>query len=241
MLEMDVPMPAGSGERGRTAGAPLVTWVEQRRPFVIAGAFVLAVVLGIVIGLATASSSPSDDPGGNVDVTAPERRPPLPAISWDGSREPGKGMNLQLGQDLSPIVRTALTWAAADYALAKAGKPTWSKVYLDAGSPTPGTANAQTATSRATLTDQSITIPQGLLYGAVQGADAAHDQFWAVGNADTTGSTIPTDVPVDNLYVWERIGSGPWTVVASGANACAKISPGMTAIWGTHPAPCGAS
>jgi|GEM_PF-3167653 len=237
---MDVPMPAGSGGGTRAAGT-LASWVEQRRPLVIVGAFVLAVVLGIVIGLATAPSSPSQEADGAADVTAPARQPPVQQISWDASHAPGTGMNVTLDQNMSPVVRTALAWAAADYALDQAGKPTWSKVFLDAGSPAPGTVNAQSATDRATLTDESITIPQGLLYGAVRGADAAHDQFWAVGNADTTSSTLPAGVSVDKVYVWERIGSGPWTVVASGANACAKIHPSMTAIWGTHPAPCNAT
>jgi hypothetical protein len=238
VLEMDVPMPASPGDQARVAGTPLAAWVEQRRPFVIAGAFVLAVVLGIVIGLATASSSPSDDAGDNVAVVAPARQPALPPITWAGDRKPGTGVSLTLEPTMSPVVRKALAWAAADDALAKAGKTTWSKVYLDAGSPAAGTANAQSATSRATLTDQSINIPQGLYYGAIQGNDAASDQFWAVGNADTTNAAVPSSVPVDRVYVWERIGSGPWTVVASGPTACTKIPQAMTTIWGASPAPC---
>jgi hypothetical protein len=234
---MDIPMPAGSDGGTRAAGAPWTTWVEDRRRIVIPVAFGVAILLGIVIGLVTATSPAGDDAGGAAAVTAPARQPPAPAISWDAGTAAGTGRNLALG-DQSAIVRTALAWAVADDALAKAGKPTWSKVYLDAGSPAPGTANAQAATTRAALTDQAITIPQGLNYGAVRGADAAHDQLWAVGNVNPANPAVPTAAPVDHLYLWERIGSGPWTVVASGPTACAKIPPQMTAVWGASPKPC---
>ncbi|ONH28113.1 hypothetical protein [Pseudofrankia asymbiotica] len=226
MQEMDVPMPAGPGEQTRVAGTPLAAWVEQRRPFVIAGAFVLAVVLGIVIGLATASSPASDDAGGGVDVAAPARKPPLPALPWEGSRSPGTAVNMTVGDDLRP----ALTWATADAALAKAGKTTLSAAWEAAQ--TSDSSDAQSNTGAAALTADAITIPpQKLFYGAVQGASAAEDVFWAAGLT----STSSTAIPVAQLHVWKRASTGPWTEVASGAGACDKMVPKpLLTVWGPN-------
>ncbi|MBL7492971.1 hypothetical protein I6A60_18800 [Frankia sp. AgB1.9] len=227
-------MPAGSD--ARASGVPWKAWVEQRRRPVIIGAFVAAALLGILIGLLTAPTSKQGSGSAAPAVVAPAREPSQAPAPWAANRAPGTAVNVTLDQSMSPIVRTALAWAAADDALARAGRKTWSEVYLAAGSPVAGTANAQAATSRASLTDQSITIPQGLLYGAVQGTGAASDQFWAVGFADTTS----TAVAINRLHVWERVGSDPWKVVASGAGACGKVPQSMTAVWGNHPEICNA-
>ncbi len=232
---MDVPMPAGSG--ARASGVPWKAWVEQRRRPVIIGAFVAAALLGVLIGLLTAPSTNGPSGTEASAAVAQARQPALPSVPWNGDRSPGAAVNVTLDQAMSPIVRTALAWAAADDALAKAGRPTWSEVFLSSGSPASGTAGAQAATSRAVLTDQSITIPQGLLYGAIQGTDAASDDFWAVGFAETSGSVVP----VDRLHVWERIGNSAWKVVATGPGACTKVPPSMTAVWGSHPEICNAS
>jgi hypothetical protein len=229
---MDVPMPANSGTRAASWRA----WVDQRRRPAIISAFAAAALLGVLIGVLTAPHA-TTKPNTTAVAVAQARSPVLPASSWAASRSLGKAHNVTLDQSTSPVVRTALAWAAADYALAKAGRPTWSQVYNAEGSPAAGTSAARAAAGKAALTDQSITIPLGLLYGAIEGADASTDQFWVVGFADSASGAVT----VDRLHVWERVGTGPWTVVASGPGACTRIPAAMSTVWGASPAPCHAS
>ncbi|OHV37508.1 hypothetical protein BCD49_16480 [Pseudofrankia sp. EUN1h] len=227
MLEMDVPMPAGSDGGARAASAPWMTWVEDRRRLVIGAAFGLAVVLGIVIGLATAPDGNTSAEPDSAGAAAAARSPQLPPLDWEGKRSPGTAVNMKVGDELRP----ALTWATADAALAKAGKTTLSAAVQASGSTSPaGSAGAQSATGGAELTADSITIRQGdLYYGAVEGSSAATDEFWAAGLTETSN----TAVSVAKLHVWKRVGAGPWTEVASGAGACGRVVPKtLLTIWG---------
>ncbi|WP_203030988.1 hypothetical protein [Frankia nepalensis] len=227
-------MPAGSGGRVGAAAAPWKAWVEERRRPVIAGAFVLAALLGVVIGLVTAPDSKAPPETGDTAQAAPARSPQLPPLPWANSRSPGTATNLTVGDDLRP----ALTWAAADDALAKADKPTLSEVFLASGGTAATSASPQGGTQGAALTQQSITIPAGkLYYGAVQGSDATLDEFWAVGVTETPPGT-PVAVP--GLHVWKRVGSGPWTVVATGAGACDIVPQNLFGVgaWTSRPPIC---
>jgi hypothetical protein len=227
VLDMDVPMPAGPAERAHAAGAPWKTWVEERRRPVIAGAFAAAALLGVLIGLVTAPAGTTSTTD-TTDVAAAARSPQLPTATWDATRISGAVQNIQLNAETSPVLRKALTWAAADYALEKAGKPSWSAVYRASGSPGADSATAQG--SAAPLTDRSLTIPPlHLYYGVVEGTDDASDTFWAVGKVESAS----TAVPVAGLQVWKRFGPGPWTVVQTGQGACAVLPPTLIQVWGT--------
>jgi hypothetical protein len=232
---MDIPMPAGPAEGTRATDAPWKTWVEERRRPVIAGAFVGAALLGVLIGLVTApagSTSTTD----TADVTAATARSPqLPALPWEGSRAPGTAVKMVVARE--PGLRPALSWAAADAALAAAGKPTLSQ--LAASGASTGSRAAQAGSGGGSLTADSITIEQGIYYGAIEETSDATDQFWAVGVAETSS----TAVPLPRLTVWERVGSGPWTVVASGSGACQKLPTALYGanVWGSRPEICSGS
>ena len=226
---MDVPMPASPADAGRTPGAPWRIWVEERRRLVIATAFVAAVLLGVLIGLVTAPNGPAPK-ASTADVPASARSPQL-AADWNASRNPGTALNIKLKGDTPTVLRQALTWASADYALARAGKPSWSSVYLASSS-----ASAAGSAGGSSLTDKSLTIPQGhLYYGVLEGSSAAADVYWAVGEVETAGANSP--VPVSALQVWNRVGSGAWTVVQVSQGACAAVPQAMITAWGT-PADC---
>ena len=228
---MDVPMPAGSGNGVRAGGVSWRTWVEEHRRPVIIGAFAAAALLGILIGLLTAPSSGSPATNDVADVAA-QRAPALLALPW-ATRSPNTPFNMKAGID--PNLRPALQWAAADAALAAAGKTTLSAAVAASSSPSPG----GTAVSAAALTADEITIPSGsLYYGAIEGSSAANDVFWAVGLTQTSNKAVP----LPGLEVWKRIGDGPWTVVASGKGACENApvptSLYVTGVWGGQPPPC---
>jgi len=206
------------------------TWVEEHRRPVIIGAFVAAALLGVLIGLLTAPSSGGPATNEVADAWAPQRAPALGRLP--GSRVPNSAQNLTVGSDLRP----ALQWAAADAALAAAGKTTLSEAYQASSSPSAGSSNAQSG--GAALSANDITIPVNhLYYGVIEGASAANDVYWAAGNT-TTSSTV---VEVPGLEVWKRAGSGPWTVVATGAGACQKVPGNLVSLWGGAAAVCNAA
>jgi hypothetical protein len=196
---MDVPIPARPGDERRPAEASWMIWARERRPLVIGGAFALAVLLGVVIGLATAPHGSGPPSAGATTAPAAELSPPLPTVPWSASRVPGTAQQMSVTHEPAPAAfRLALSWAAADAARAAA-----------AGT-TPGT-------SAPALPAAAITIPQNqLYYGAIEGTDAAHDEFWAAGLTQVSASAVP----VPALQVWRRVGSGPWSVVRSGPGSC---------------------
>jgi hypothetical protein len=227
---MDVPMPAGSDARAR--GVPWKAWVEQRRRPVIIGAFAAAALLGILIGLLTAPSGDDSSATTNPEVAASQRAPALAPLP--GGRTPDSALNLKVGGDLRP----ALQWAAADAALAAAGKTTLSAAYLAARSPSASAGSSNAQSGAAALTADDITIPEGhLYYGVVERRSVTTDEYWAAGNTQTTS----TAVAVPGLEVWKRVGSGPWTVVATGAGACQKVPPSLVSRWGGAAKVCNAT
>jgi hypothetical protein len=163
----------------------------------------------------------------DTSVAAAARSPALPPATWDANRSAGAAQNLQVAADTN--LRPALQWAAADAALAAAGKPTLSAV-------TQASPSASAGVTTAALTADQIEIPpQQLYYGVVEGSSAATDAYWAVG---VTQKTSDTSIPLPALEVWKRVASGPWTVVASGGGACAKLPPQLDGAWGGHPKLC---
>jgi hypothetical protein len=226
VLDMDVPVPAGPTDGLRLGGVPWKTWVEERRRPVIIAAFAAAALLGVLIGLVTAPSGNARVTTTNTTAAAPARSPQVPVLA---NRSVGAAVNLKVDDNLRP----ALQWASADAALAAAGKPTLSSVYLASGA-----AAAQGASgSAALLTADQITVAKPLYYGIVQGATAGADVYWAVALTQTSNTAIS----MPSLHVWEREGSGPWTVVAAGPGACAKIPTSLYTAWEGRPALCDGS
>jgi hypothetical protein len=82
------------------------------------------------------------------------------------------------------------------------------------------------ATQHRPAADVAI-LPDRLFYGAVEGASAASDVYWAVGPV-----TIASVAAPPNPVVWKRVGAHDWQVVARGAGACAAIPAAMTATGG---------
>jgi hypothetical protein len=207
MLDVETRSPV------RPAGAApgIAAWVEERRPLVVAGAFAVAVLLGVLIGLATAPSKPkASGLSSSEQVIAPELRPPLPAVSWDGSRQPGRAHQVKV--DPSGGVRLALQFAVAAQLRKAAGE----------GVTLPTAAD--------------VRIPEGMYYGAIEGVDAAHDEFWAVGETEVAGVA---QQPADP-YVWRRIGNGAWEIVGSGPGSCAALPGALSGpeAWKGRPRQC---
>ncbi|WP_131768423.1 hypothetical protein [Candidatus Protofrankia californiensis] len=177
---------------------------DPRRPLIIAGAFAAAIGLGVAIGLATA---PADTPAPRTAPTAAplaELQPPLEPSAWEGSRQPGTAHQMKV----RPVDRRAFS-VSLTYALREAGV--------------------------AGLTADDVVIPQGkLFYGAVEGADSATDEYWAVGLAQVTGVTAAPPNP----QVWKRVGNGPWKRIAQGARACDGLPTGLFTAWQGRPPLC---
>jgi hypothetical protein len=92
------------------------------------------------------------------------------------------------------------------------------------------------AGTSSTITARQVTVVEGILYfGAIEGADAAHDEYWAIGRIKVP--SVPTPLP--DPHVWRRIGAGPWTIVASGPAACGRIPQALLRdVWKGQPPPC---
>jgi hypothetical protein len=214
MLEVDAPVPAGSRD-ARAAAPGSAGWVEERRPLLIAGAFGVAILLGVAIGLLTAP----DGKGANTttvstETSDPALSPPLSVPPWPKGGRTGQGSAHQMTVDSAGVVRRALRTALA------------------------ASVRAQSGADRPTADD--VTIPTGqLFYGAVEGADAASDVFWAAGSAVVNG--VP-QAPA-NPHVWKRVGSGPWKLERSGPGACAALPPALFGplAWGGTPPLCRAA
>ncbi|ONH53479.1 hypothetical protein CcI49_31390 [Frankia sp. CcI49] len=195
---LDVEVPAGvDSASGRVAGSGAATWTERKRPLLVAGSFVVAILLGVVLGLAWAD----DEEPATVTATTelpdnPVLSPALPLVSWATSRVEGTPHKVTLSATERQSVRLPLQWLAA-----------WKVREKTPGSTTP------------TMDDVTI-VKDTLFYGAIEGADSAHDEFWAV--AQTEIKDVPeTDAP--DPHVWKRVGSEPWTLVALGPGACSSI------------------
>ncbi|OAA25014.1 hypothetical protein UG55_1027122 [Frankia sp. EI5c] len=203
---LDVEVPAGvNPASGRVAGTGAATWAEQKRPLLVAGSFVVAIVLGVVIGLVWASDDqPAAERTATEQPDAPELRPVLPAVDWETSREPGRPVKVSLTPAQRAAIRVPLQWLAA-----------WQ---------------VRTETGAATPVASDVNVPDGLYYGAIQGASREQDVFWAVGRAEISG--VP-DSDARNPYVWMRDGSAPWALVAHGPGACARIPQPLMDVWGS--------
>jgi hypothetical protein len=184
--------------------------LEERRPLLIAGAFAVAVLLGVLIGLATAPDGrPSSTPGAAAAAAPAEQSPPLGPAPWEGHRQPGQAH--QMTVDRGGVLRRALQSSFTSR------------------------MRAQTGASRPTADDVSIPVRK-LYYGAIEGAGAAQDEYWAAGAVVVR----ETSQPPANPQVWKRVGAGPWTLVRSGPGACdalpqALFGPG---VWQARPALC---
>jgi hypothetical protein len=210
---LDVEARASVGAQGaRSDGGELAAWVEQRRPVVVGGAFAVAVLIGVVIGLLTA---PSATPAAKVEPSPPpvaaELSPPLPDVTWATSRQPGAAHQMFVTKERDPAAfRLALSWAVAE--------------------------QLRQTTGTQALRASDVTIPDGMYYGAIEGADASSDVFWAVGETEVAAVTQPNDP-----FVWKRVGAGPWQIVASGPGACSQLPSSLFAVWKGRPAMCGRS
>ncbi|EFC79154.1 hypothetical protein [Parafrankia sp. EUN1f] len=195
---LDVEVPAGvDSASGRVAGSGAATWTERKRPLLVAGSFVVAILLGVVLGLAWASD---EAPATVTTVTEqPDDSilsPEVPAVSWAASRVEGRPHKVTLSSAERQSVRLPLQWLAA-----------WKVRQKTPGSTIP------------TMDDVTI-VKDTLFYGAIEGADTAHDQFWAVAQTEIKG--VP-DTEAPDPHVWKRVGSAPWTLVALGPGACNSI------------------
>lgn len=209
MLDVEVPAgvdPAG-GRAARSGGA---TWVEERRPLLILGAFGFAIMLGIVLGLAWAPDDGSgSEEAGVAAPTAAEVQPPLPEVAWEGQRQEGRAQQMVVLPEQRDRITLPLRALAA------------YEVRLATGADIP-------------VTDD-VTIPDGgMYYGAIEGADRLTDEFWAVSETEIAGIV---EQPADP-HVWRRIGADRWTLVAHGPGACNTIPQALKDVWGGNPTPC---
>ncbi|WP_232291787.1 hypothetical protein [Frankia sp. QA3] len=195
-----------AGERSaRPAG---LLGVRELRPAAVLAAFLVAVLIGVGIGFATA-----DRGTGGVTITgrgalAPELTPTLRIAPWDAVRQPGRAHQMRVDDEPDPVaLRLALSWTVADQIRAAGNR---------------------------TVTAAAVTVPQGMFFGAIEGADAAQDQYWAIGRIQVAGVANPPADP----HVWRRIGTGPWTIVRNGPNACTAIPAALIQEWKGQPAPC---
>jgi hypothetical protein len=207
----DVEVPARvdiAGERSARPAGLLGT--GELRPLVVVAAFVVAILLGVGIGYVTANRGPGS---GGADVVsgvpAPELTPAQRPAPWSASRQPGTAHQMVLTVEPNPVaLRLALQWTVADQ-IRKAGGP-------------------------GTITANQVTVLGGMYFGAVEGVDAAHDDYWAIGRVEVAGLSSPPADP----HVWRRIGSGPWSIVRNGPGACDAIPGSLVAVWKGQPPPC---
>ncbi|WP_018502340.1 hypothetical protein [Parafrankia discariae] len=210
---LDVEVPAGVDPAGGRAARPgAAAWTQQRRPLLVAASFVVAVLLGVGLGLVWASDDPAAPDA--VAVEQPDNEivsPPLPAVPWETSRVAGRARTLTLKGNEPTTLRQPLMWLAA-YEVRK-------------------------KTGAATPVASDVTIPNGMLfYGAVEGVDKEHDEFWAVGMTEIRGVSA-ADAP--DPHVWKRVGNSPWKLVGRGPTACDLIPVDLKNIWG--PGACSAT
>ncbi|MCM3921125.1 hypothetical protein ND748_05460 [Frankia sp. AiPs1] len=196
-----------AGERGaRPAG---LLGVRELRPAVVAAAFLVAVLIGVSIGYATADRGAGSGATGTATATsAPELSPAMRAPFWSTSRHPGQAHQVRVTDELDPVVlRLALQWTVANQIKAAGGD--------------------------GSITARQVTVLDGMYFGAIEGVDAAQDEFWSVGRIMVSGTTAPPDP-----HVWRRVGTSPWTIVANGQGACDKIPAPLLQVWKGQPPPC---
>jgi hypothetical protein len=159
---------------------------------------------------APSGGTPSAKVGKSAAPTAssevPTLRPAPAAVPWAVSRSPGTAHFVVLRQADRAALRAAF-WAAY-----KGG---------------------QAGTVEPNVQFSSVTIPTGVVYGAVEGPDAASDQFWAIGRV-----TLGTAQAPPNPHVWKRVGSGAWQQVGQGPAACDQVPQAIYTKLGTTSASC---
>ncbi len=208
---MEVPARVDiAGERSaRPAG---LLGVRESRPVVVLAAFLVAVLIGVAIGYTTADRGAGDGTSVNASgQPAPELTPALRTAPWDSARQPGRAHQMRVDDEPNPTaLRLALSWTVAEQIR---------------------------AAGASTITAAQVTVPQGMFFGAIEGADAAHDEYWAIGRIQVAGGVNRPAAAADP-YVWRRVGTGPWTIVRNGPNACTTIPAALIHEWNGQPAPC---
>ncbi|WP_163552459.1 hypothetical protein [Candidatus Frankia alpina] len=203
-------MPARVNIAGERSARPAgLLGVRELRPIVVVAAFLVAVLIGVGIGYATADRGAGGGTSGTTaGQTAPELTPTLRTASWDAARQQGRARQMRVDDEPNPVaLRLALSWTVAA---------------------------RMKAAGNSTITAAQVTVPPGMFFGAIEGADAAHDEYWAIGRIQVPSVANPPADP----YVWRRIGTGPWTIVSNGPGACTQIPAALIQEWKGQPAPC---
>ncbi|WP_261560404.1 hypothetical protein [Frankia tisae] len=203
-------MPARVNIAGERSARPAgLLGARELRPAVVLAAFLVAVLIGVGIGYATADRGS----GGTSTATAtlaPELSPAMRLPFWSASRHPGQAHQVRVTDELDPVVlRLALQWTVANQIKAAGGD--------------------------GSITAQQVTVLDHMYFGAVEGVDADHDEFWAIGRIAVAGMASP---PPADPHVWSRIGTGPWKIVDNGQRACDRIPMPLIQVWNGQPPPC---
>ncbi|MCK9896129.1 hypothetical protein [Frankia sp. AgB32] len=211
----DVEVPARVDIAGERSARPVGLLGTRELPLIaVVAAFLVAVLLGVGIGYATADRGTGLGGTAAADVPVPELSPAQRPAPWTANRVPGAANQMLVTAEPDPAaLRLALQWAVAD--------------------------QLKAANSASKVTAQNVTVVKNMLYfGAVEGVDAAHDVYWAIGRIEVGGTATPTA----DTYVWRRVGAAPWTIVSHGPGACGNnnVPAGMLAVFGGPPQPCGA-
>ncbi len=207
----DVEVPARVNAVGdRSARSAGLAGVREYRSVLVPVAFVVAVLLGVAIGYVTADrQSATVHAPQTATSPAPELTPALRTAPWEGARRPGTAHQMRVLDEPDPdALRLALSWTVADSIKAAGGA--------------------------STISARQVTIVNGMYFGAVEGVDAAHDEYWAIGRIEVQGPATP---PVDP-HVWRRTGAGPWTIVRNGPRACDVLPRALITLWKVSPPPC---
>ncbi|MCK9924141.1 hypothetical protein MXD61_20100 [Frankia sp. AgPm24] len=208
MQDVEVPAQVDiASERGaRPVG---LLGARELRPVVVIVAFVVAIVLGLGIGFATADRDHSAGDTATGQTPAAELSPVQGTPSWAATRSPGAAHQMVLNSEPNPAaLRLALQFTVA--------------------------AEIKETDPSTTVTAAQVTVVEGMYFGAVEGVDAAQDQYWAIGRINVAGAASPPADP----HVWRRIGSGPWTIVSHGAGACDSIPKALVDVWKGSLQPC---
>lgn len=209
---LDAEVPAGvNPASGRVAGSGAAASTNQRRPLLVAGSFVVAVLLGIAIGLVWAPDEERQtvEPAAEQLPTDLLSQPSLTVPLVNGVREPGKVVKVTLTGEEPTKIRTPLEWLAAH------------AVRQQTGAATP-------------VADDALILPSTLYVGAVQGVDREHDVFWAAGITQINGVS---EAQAPNPHVWKREGDALWTLAGRGPEGCKAIPADLLHEW-TYPHGC---
>ncbi|WP_261569075.1 hypothetical protein [Frankia gtarii] len=208
-------VPARVNIAGERSARPVgLLGVRELRPIVVVAAFLAAVLIGVGVGYATADrGSGAAGTGTATGTPAPQLNPAMRPAPWAASRHPGLAHQVRVTDELDPVIlRLALQWTVADKIKATGGD--------------------------GSITAKQVTVLDHMYFGAVEGVDADHDEFWAIGRIAVAGMVNPPADPLANPHVWRRVGTGPWTIASNGQGACNEIPASLIAVWHGQPPPC---